>query len=479
MSENKDFVKEITNIEENFPQWYTDIVIKAELADYTETKGFIAIRPYGYAIWENIQKYADEKFKKTGVKNLSMPVLIPENLLNKEKDHVEGFAPEVAWVTEAGGEKLEERLCIRPTSETIFCSMFSKWLNSWRDLPMITNQWCSVLRWEKETRPFLRSREFLWQEGHTIHETEKEARERTLQMLDIYAEVIEDLLAIPVLKGRKTEKEKFSGAEETYTVESLMHDGRALQAGTSHYFGQNFTKPFEIKFQNREGKEEYAYQTSWGLSTRLIGAVIMAHGDNRGLKLPPKVAPIQAVIVPVAMHKEGVVEKATELYKQLNQKFRMELDARDNYTPGYKFNYWEMKGVPIRTEIGPRDIENGEAILVRRDTAEKVTVKLEEIDSKMEELFGKIQKNMYNECLEIRNRRTTVAHTLDEIKENLDQNQGYVKTMWCGDVECENKVKEETGAHSRCMPFNQEHLDDKCAICGKQAKHMIVWGRQY
>ena len=479
MSDNKDFVKEITNIEENFPQWYTDIVIKAELADYTATKGFIAIRPYGYAIWENIQKYADEKFKQTGVKNLSMPVLIPESLLNKEKDHVEGFAPEVAWVTEAGGEKLEERLCIRPTSETIFCSMFSKWLNSWRDLPMVTNQWCSVLRWEKETRPFLRSREFLWQEGHTIHETEKEARERTLQMLDIYAQVIEDLLAIPVLKGRKTEKEKFSGAEETYTVESLMHDGRALQAGTSHYFGQNFTKPFEIKFQNREGKEEYAYQTSWGLSTRLIGAVIMAHGDNRGLKLPPKVAPVQAVIVPIAMHKEGVVEKTTQLYNKLNKKFRMELDARENYTPGYKFNYWEMKGVPLRIEIGPRDIENGEAILVRRDTAEKITVKLEEIETKMEELFEAIQKNMYNECLEIRNRRTTIAHTLEEIKDNLDKNQGYVKTMWCGDVECENKVKEETGAHSRCIPFNQEHLDDKCAICGKEAKHMIVWGRQY
>ena len=479
MSDNKDFVKEITNIEENFPQWYTDIVIKAELADYTATKGFIAIRPYGYAIWENIQKYADEKFKQTGVKNLSMPVLIPESLLNKEKDHVEGFAPEVAWVTEAGGEKLEERLCIRPTSETIFCSMFSKWLNSWRDLPMVTNQWCSVLRWEKETRPFLRSREFLWQEGHTIHETEKEARERTLQMLDIYAQVIEDLLAIPVLKGRKTEKEKFSGAEETYTVESLMHDGRALQAGTSHYFGQNFTKPFEIKFQNREGKEEYAYQTSWGLSTRLIGAVIMAHGDNRGLKLPPKVAPVQAVIVPIAMHKEGVVEKTTELYNKLNKKFRMELDARENYTPGYKFNYWEMKGVPLRIEIGPRDIEKGEAILVRRDTAEKITVKLEEIETKMEELFEAIQKNMYNECLEIRNRRTTIAHTLEEIKDNLDKNQGYVKTMWCGDVECENKVKEETGAHSRCIPFNQEHLDDKCAICGKEAKHMIVWGRQY
>ena len=479
MSENKDFVKEITNIEENFPQWYTDIVLKAELADYTATKGFIAIRPYGYAIWENIQKYADEKFKQTGVKNLSMPVLIPESLLNKEKDHVEGFAPEVAWVTEAGGEKLEERLCIRPTSETIFCSMFSKWLSSWRDLPMITNQWCSVLRWEKETRPFLRSREFLWQEGHTIHETEKEARERTLQMLDIYAEVIEDLLAIPVLKGRKTEKEKFSGAEETYTVESLMHDGRALQAGTSHYFGQNFTKPFEIKFQNREGKEEYAYQTSWGLSTRLIGAVIMAHGDNRGLKLPPKVAPIQAVIVPVAMHKEGVVEKATELFNNLNKKFRMELDARDNYTPGYKFNYWEMKGVPIRIEIGPRDIENGEAVLVRRDTSEKITVKLEEIDSKMEELFEEIQKNMYNECLKIREKRTTVAHSLDEIKHNLDTNQGYVKTMWCGDAECEEKIHELTGAKSRCIPFEQENLGDKCVCCGKAAKTMVVWGRQY
>ena len=318
----EEFVKEITNIEEDFAQWYTDIVRKAELADYTDTKGCIAIKPYGYAIWENIQKYADAKFKETGVENVYLPVLIPESLLQMEKDHVEGFAPEVAWVTEAGGEKLDERYCIRPTSETMFSVLYSKWLNSWRDLPMVYNQWCSVLRWEKETRPFLRSREFLWQEGHTIHETQKEAEERTIQMLDIYADVIENLLAIPVLKGRKTEKEQFAGAEATYTVESLMHDGRALQAGTSHYFGQNFTKPFEVKFQNREGKEEYAYQTSWGISTRLIGGVIMAHGDNRGLKLPPRVAPIQVVIVPVAMHKDGVKEKATELFESLNKKFR-------------------------------------------------------------------------------------------------------------------------------------------------------------
>ena len=381
----EEFVKEITNIEEDFAKWYTDVVRKAELADYTDTKGCIAIRPYGYAIWENIQKYADAKFKETGVENVSFPLLISENLLQKEKDHVEGFAPEVAWVTEAGGEKLEEKYCIRPTSETMFSTLYSKWLSSWRDLPMVYNQWCNVLRWEKETRPFLRSREFLWQEGHTIHETAKEAEERTIQMLDVYADIIENLLAIPVLKGRKTEKEQFAGAVATYTVESLMHDGRALQAGTSHYFGQNFTKPFEVKFQNREGKEEYAYQTSWGISTRLIGAVIMAHGDNRGLKLPPKVAPIQVVIVPVAMHKEGVTEKATELYTNLNKKFRAKVDLRDNYTPGFKYNDWEMRGVPVRVEIGPRDIENGVAMVVRRDTLEKETVELSNLENRIEE----------------------------------------------------------------------------------------------
>ena len=480
MGKNKnDFVKEITNIEENFTQWYTDVVLKAELADYADTKGCIAIRPYGYAIWENIQKYADEKFKEIGVTNLCMPLLIPESLLNKEKEHVEGFAPEVAWVTIGGEEELDERLCIRPTSETIMSTMYSKWIKSWRDLPLLGNQWCNVLRWEKETRPFLRSREFLWQEGHTVHETEKEAIEFTLKMHDIYADVIENLLAIPVLKGRKTEKEKFAGAVDTYTIETLMHDGRALQSGTSHYFGQNFSKPFEIKFQNREGKEEYAYQTSWGISTRLLGAIIMAHGDNRGLKLPPKVAPIQVVIVPIAMHKDGVIEKAEELDAKLKKVYRTKLDLRDNYSTGFKFNDWEMRGVPIRIEIGPKDIENGVAVLVRRDTLEKEVVKLEELVTRVGEVLDLIQKNMYQECLERKNRKTTIAYSLDEIAKNLDENQGYVKTMWCGNEECENKVKDVTGAHSRCIPFEQEHLSDTCAICGKKADTMIVWGRQY
>ncbi len=429
--ENNNFVKEITNIEEDFAKWYTDIVIKADLADYTDSKGFIAIKPYGYAIWENIQKYEDEKFKQLGVKNVSFPVLIPETLLTKEKDHVEGFAPEVAWVTKGGEEELEERLCFRPTSETMFSTLYSKWLKSWRDLPFVYNQWCNVIRWEKETRPFLRSREFLWQEGHTIHETEQEARKRTLQMLDVYADTIENLLAIPVLKGRKTKKEQFAGAEETYTVETLMLDGRALQAGTSHYFGQNFSKPFNIKFQNREGNEEYAYQTSWGSSTRLIGAVIMAHGDNRGLKLPPKVAPIQAVIVPIAIHKEGVKEKAEEIYNMLNKNYRMEIDLRDNYTPGYKFNDWEMRGVPVRIELGPRDIEENKCVIVRRDTLEKIVIDIDELQEKLQEILDDIQLNMYEECKKVRDKRTTIAYNLDEFIKNINENQGYVKAMWC------------------------------------------------
>lgn len=475
----EEFVKEITNIDEDFAQWYTDIVIKAELADYTDTKGCIAIRPYGYAIWENIQNYTDKKFKEVGVKNVSMPVLIPESLLQKEKDHVEGFAPEVALVTQAGGEKLDENLCIRPTSETIFDSMYSKWLNSWRDLPMVYNQWCNVLRWEKETRPFLRSREFLWQEGHTIHETAEEAKQRTIQMLEIYEDVLENFLALPVLKGIKTETEKFAGADETYTVETLMHDGRALQAGTSHYFGQNFTKPFEVKFQNREGKEEYAYQTSWGISTRLIGAIIMAHGDNRGLKLPPRVAPIQAVIVPIAMHKEGVKEKATELYNELNKKYRMQLDDREQYSPGFKFNDWEMRGVPVRIELGPRDIENNKCIISRRDTAEKIEVSLDEINEKLQEILDDIQVNMFNMVKENTKRRTTVAKNMDEFVKNITENQGYVKAMWCGSAECEEKIREITSAKSRCIPFEQEHISDTCVCCGKKASKMVYWGRQY
>ena len=479
MSKNEgDFVKEITNIEKNFARWYTDIVLKADLADYTDTKGCIAIKPYGYAIWENIQKYADDKFKKSGVKNIYLPVLIPESLLNKEQEHVEGFAPEVAWVTMGGQEVLEERLCIRPTSETMFSTLYSKWVKSWRDLPMVYNQWCNVLRWEKETRPFLRSREFLWQEGHTIHSTEKEAVERTLQMLEIYADVIENLLAIPVIKGRKTDKEKFAGAIDTYTVETLMHDGRALQAGTSHYLGQNFTKSFNVKFQNKNGEDEFAYQTSWGISTRLIGAVIMAHGDNRGLKLPPRVAPIQAVIVPIAMNKEGVKEKAEELGRLLSEKYRIECDTRD-YTPGYKFNDWEMKGVPIRIEIGPRDIENGECVFVRRDTHEKTTIRLDEIEIKLGEILEQIQENMYNQCKENMKKKTSIAHTLDEFIEKINTNQGFIKTMWCGSQECEDKIKEQTGAHARCIPFKQECVGDKCVVCGKPADTFIIWGRQY
>ena len=477
--EKENFVKDITNIEDDFAKWYTDIVLKAGLADYTDTKGCIAIKPYGYAIWENIQKYVDDKFKQTGVENVYFPVLISESLLKKEEDHIEGFSPEVAWVTNAGGEDLDEKYCIRPTSETMFSTLYSKWLTSWRDLPMVYNQWCNVLRWEKETRPFLRSREFLWQEGHTIHETEKEARERTIQMLEIYADTLENLLAIPVLKGIKTEKEKFAGAEETYTVECLMHDGRALQSGTSHYFGQNFTKPFDVKFQNRDGKEEYAYQTSWGFSTRTIGGIIMAHGDNRGLKLPPRVAPIQVVIIPVMVYEQKVLNKANEIFESLKQNFRVKLDDRDNFRAGYKFNDWEMRGVPIRIEIGPRDIENNVVTLVRRDTFEKEIVEFSKLSEKIKELLEEIQQNMYNMCAENVKNRTTVAYSLDEILDNLEKNQGYVKTMWCENVECEDKVKEVTGAHSRCMPFEQEKLSDKCAICGKPAKKMIIWGRQY
>ena len=480
MSDNKnDFVKEITNIEDDFAQWYTDIVRKAELADYTPVKGFISIRPYGYAIWENIQKYADAKFKEHGVENLSMPVLIPESLLNKEKEHVEGFAPEVAWVTIGGGNDLEEKLCIRPTSETIFDTMYSKWLSSWRDLPYKYNQWCNVVRWEKETRPFLRSREFLWQEGHTIHETAEEAKNFTQEMLNVYQDVFENLLAIPALKGQKTESEKFAGAESTYTVEALMLDGRALQGGTSHYFGQNFTKPFDVKFQNREGNQEYAYQTSWGISTRLIGGIIMVHGDNRGLKLPPRVAPIQIAIVPVAANKPGVIEKATQIYEELNKKFRVKLDTRDQYTPGYKFNYWEMKGVPVRLEIGPRDIENGVCVLVRRDTLEKCTVKLDNLEEEVKNLLEKIQENMFQMARDLVQRRTSTAVNMDEFVEKINSNQGYIKAMWCGDEDCEEKIHEITGAKSRCIPYNQEKISDTCVCCGKKADKMVVWGRQY
>ena len=473
------FVNEITNIDEDFAKWYTDIVIKAELADYTDTKGCIVIRPYGYKIWEEIQKYADNKFKEIGVTNTSFPMLIPESLLQKEKDHVEGFAPEVAWVTEAGNNKLEERLCVRPTSETIITTMYSKWLSSWRDLPFLYNQWCNVIRWEKETRPFLRSREFLWQEGHTIHETSEEAKEFTLKILDIYADLTENLLAIPVIKGRKTESEKFAGADETYTIETLMRDGKALQSATSHYFGQNFTKPFNVKFQNREGKEEYPYQTSWGCTTRLIGAIIMAHGDDRGLKLPPKVAPIQVNIIPIQMQKEGVLEKANELYSDLKKYFRVSIDDRDQYSTGYKFNDSEMKGIPVRIEIGPRDIENNKCVVVRRDTFDKEEVSLDNLKEYITKLLDDIHNNMYSMCKERMNKKTTEVHNLDEFVKTINENQGFIKAMWCGDEKCEAKIKELTSAKSRCIPFNEESIDDKCVVCQKHADKLVVWGRQY
>ncbi len=474
-----EFVKEITNIEEDFAQWFTDIVIKAELADYTEVKGFIAYRPYGYAMWENIQKYADNEFKKRGVENIALPMFMPEHYLTTEKEHVEGFAPEVAWVTQGGGKNLEEKLYARPTSEPMFCRMYAKWINSWRDLPMKYNQWCNVIRWEKETRPILRSREFYWQEGHTMHASEQEARETTIEMLNVYANLIEDLLAIPVIKGKKTNLEKFAGAVDTYTVETLMHDGRAIQAGTSHYLGQNFTKPFGVKFQNKEGKEEYAYHTSWGISIRLIGAMIMAHGDNRGLKVPPKLAPIQVVIVPIQMQKEGVLDKAKQLYNTLNSKFRVKLDDRDQYSPGYKFNDWEMRGIPVRIEMGPRDIENNKCVVVRRDTLEKIDINLDNLEEELEKLLEDIQKNMYNMCLENVKKRTTQAHNMEEFEKNLTENQGYIKAMWCGDDECENHIHEVTGAKSRCIPFKEEHINNKCVVCGKEAKHMVIWARQY
>ena len=479
MGNEKDFVKELTNIEDDFAKWYTDIVLKADLADYAETKGCIAIKPYGYAIWENIQKYVDAKFKKTGVENYYMPSLIPESLLTKEKEHVEGFAPEVAWVTIAGGEELDERLYVRPTSEPIISAMYSKWLKSWRDLPILGNQWCNVVRWEKETKPFLRSREFLWQEGHTVHETPEEAEKRTLMMLDIYEDTIQNLLAIPVIKGVKTESEKFAGAEHTYTVETMMHDGRALQSGTSHNLGQHFTKVFNVKFQNREGKEEYGYHTSWGISTRLIGGIIMAHGDNRGLKLPPRVAPIQAIIVPVAMHKEGVKEKSQELFESLNENYRMKIDLRENYTPGYKFNEWELKGVPVRIELGPRDIENGQCVVVRRDNSEKIIVKLDELNTKLNEILEDIQKNMFEDCKKRLTQKTTIATNMDEFSKSMNESQGFIKAMWCGDEACEDKIKELTGAKSRCIPFEQENISDKCVCCGKPADKMVIWGRQY
>ena len=485
--------KFLTSRSEDYSQWYNELVVKAGLAEQSVVRGCMVIKPYGYAIWEKIQRQLDDMFKQTGHVNAYFPLLIPKSFFSKEADHVEGFAKECAVVTHyrlkndpnGGGvvvdpaAKLEEEYIIRPTSETIIWNTYKNWIQSYRDLPILCNQWANVMRWEMRTRMFLRTAEFLWQEGHTIHETAKEAQERTLQMLNIYADIAENLLAIPVIKGIKTESEKFAGADETYTIEAMTYDGKALQSGTSHYFGQNFTKPFNVVFQNREGKQEYAYQTSWGISTRLIGALIMAHGDNRGLKLPPRVAPIQVVLVPVAMHKEGVKEKAQEIFEELKNKYRIELDDREKVSPGYKFNDWEMRGVPLRIEMGPRDIENGICILVRRDTNEKIEVKLDELSSKIGEILELIQQNMFDTCKKRMEAKTTIAHNLEEFQANMNKEQGFIKAMWCGNEECEAKIKELTAAKSRCMPFEQEHIGDTCVCCGKPATKMVIWGRQY
>ncbi len=478
MSENKKMVEAITPINEDFAQWYTDICVKAELVDYSAVKGCVILRPYGFAIWENIQRLLDGRFKETGHENVAMPIFIPESLLQKEKDHVEGFAPEVAWVTHGGLDELEERLCVRPTSETLFCDHFARVLHSYRDLPMLYNQWCSVVRWEKSTRPFLRSREFWWQEGHTIHETEQEAVTETEQQLNCYADFCEQVLKIPVIKGQKTESEKFAGAEATYTIEAMMHDGKALQSGTSHYFGDGFSRAFNVTFAGRNNKLEYPFQTSWGMSTRIIGAIIMTHGDDEGLILPPQVAPIQLAIIPIASHKPGVLEKAAELKARLAGKFRVKLDDSDN-SPGWKFAQYEMKGVPLRLEIGPKDIEKNQCVLVRRDTREKYFVSLDELETEIPRILGLLEENIYNRALENRESRTVACTTMDEVIKASNKSTGFIKTMWCESAECEEQMKEQAGLSSRCMPFAQEHLSDVCPVCGKPAHKMVVWGKAY
>lgn len=479
MGQDKKFVQEITAMEDDFAQWYTDVVKKAELIDYTSVKGCMAIKPAGYAIWENIQKELDARFKKTGVENCYMPMFIPESLLQMEKDHVEGFAPEVAWVTHGGLEPLQEKLCVRPTSETLFCDYYSKNIKSHRDLPQLLNQWCSVVRWEKTTRPFLRSREFLWQEGHTAHATASEAQERTEQMLNLYADFLEDFLAIPVVRGIKTDKEKFAGAKDTYTIEALMHDGKALQSGTSHNFGDGFAKAFNIQYSDKENKLQYVHQTSWGMTTRLIGAIIMVHGDNSGLKLPPRLAPTQLMIIPIAMHKEGVLDKANELKESLLAKgIRVKLDDSDK-TPGFKFSECEMRGIPLRLEIGPKDIENNQCILVRRDTGEKIVSSLENIEKEVVSLLEEIQNDMFKRALEHREAHTYEADTMEEFTEIVENKPGFIKALWCGDRECEDKIKELTQATSRCMPLNGQGKEGKCVCCSKPATKMVYWGRAY
>ena len=479
MASEKKLVEAITSMDVDFAQWYTDVVKKAELCDYASVRGCMVIKPAGYAIWENIQKELDRRFKETGVENVYMPMFIPEGLLQKEKDHVEGFAPEVAWVTHGGLEPLEERLCVRPTSETLFCDFYARIIQSHRDLPKLYNQWCSVVRWEKTTRPFLRSREFLWQEGHTAHATEEEAEARTIKMLNVYADFCEQYLAIPVIKGRKTDKEKFAGANATYTIEALMHDGKALQSGTSHNFGDGFAKAFNIQYSDKENQLQYVHQTSWGLSTRIIGAIIMVHGDDSGLVLPPRIAPVQVMVMPIAQHKEGVLDKAYQLRDQLIEAgFQVKVDDSDK-SPGWKFSEQEIRGIPLRVEIGPKDIEAGHAIIVRRDTREKIMVPFDELSAKVGETLETMQNDMLARAKAHLESHIYEAKTYDEFKDTIANKPGFVKMMWCGDEACELKIKEDTTATSRCMPFKQETITEICPVCGKPAKAMVYWGKAY
>ena len=478
MADNKKMVEAITSMDEDFAQWYTDVVKKAELADYSGVRGCMIVRPYGTALWENIRNDLDARFKALGHENIMLPMFIPESLLQREKDHVEGFAPEVAWVTHGGTEELPERLCVRPTSETLFCDHYANIIHSYRDLPKLYNQWCSVVRWEKPPRPFLRTTEFFWQEGHTMHETAEEAMAETERMLGVYADFCEEALAIPVLKGRKTDKEKFAGAEATYTIEAMMHDGKALKGAPSHYFGDGFARAFGIQFTGRDNTLQYPFQTSWGMSTRIIGAIIMTHGDDNGLVIPPAVAPVQVVIVPVAQHKPGVLEKAAELRDRLQKVVRVKMDDSDN-SPGWKYAEYEMKGVPLRLEIGPKDMEKNQCVLVRRDNREKTFVPLDELEETLPKLLKAVHDGLYQKALERREAMTYAAADMDEMKNLADNKPGFIKAMWCGDLECEMALKEQAGVTSRCMPFEQEHIADTCVCCGKPAKHMVVWGKAY
>ena len=479
MADNKNLVKSITNMEDDFAKWYTDVCLKAELCYYSGSKGFVVLRPYGWALWENIMHNLDSRFKKKGVTNVAMPVLIPEHLLLKEKEHVEGFAPECAWVTHGGADKLDEKFAVRPTSETLFCDYWHDVIQSHRDLPQLLNQWCSVVRWEKETRPFLRTREFYWQEGHTLHLTKEDSHNFTIEMLNVYNDFIQEECAIPVIKGQKTDKEKFAGAQNTFTVESIMKDGKALQSATSHDFGDGFAKAYDIKYLDKNNQLINPSQTSWGLSSRIIGAIIMVHGDNSGLKLPPHLAPIQVRVVPIRTKDDNNVNKAKELYELLKQNsIRVDIDLSDK-TPGYKFAECEMKGIPLRLEIGPKDIEKGICVIVRRDTGEKIEVKLSGIEKTITEYLDKVQKNMFEEAHSYLHSHIDKATTKEELIDKMNKKTGFIKAMHCGCSECEQKLKDEAGITSRCIPFDQEQLSDKCVICGKPAKYEVIWGKSY